>query len=202
LVWYSKLWVKISLVVIAVGLVVGGTYAYYWFSQPPAGPKVSIMSDPLEFSMELDKSDYQYGGNITIKFRLENIGNESITIMRSAPPGWPTQYMRTSYFGVETDPYYLNKEFFFGFRITHLNGTEIYEQVQGVLQYSFDFRMSPGGWIEQTITYDYYSTEWAGMGNSYLLPRDTYRVRGVFRHSVNNSPLYTLETPAIAFVIR
>ncbi|MDH5482159.1 MAG: hypothetical protein OEY22_04675 [Candidatus Bathyarchaeota archaeon] len=200
MVWYSKLWVKISLVVIAVGLVVGGTYAYYWFSQPPAGPKALITSDPLEFSVELDKSDYQYGENITVKFRLENFGNETVTLMIINPIGWPDDYRETVYSNANFTSGF-GAELFCGFSIADINGTQIYKYTEGILPYITYFNIDPGGWIEHTLIIDYYSIEWAGMGNSYLLPRGTYQIRGIMRYSLSGQS-YGLETPSITFTIR
>ena len=97
--WYSKFWVKVCLLVVVVGSPIMA-YAYSKLSQPTAGPKVFITSSPLIFSMELQKANFQYGENITIKFRLENIGNKTITIRRVDPPCWHFGYMETSYYGV------------------------------------------------------------------------------------------------------
>lgn len=196
MVLHSKLWVKVCIVVVVVGLV-AAVYAYSRLFNPAAGPKVSITSPPLEFSMELEKTQFQYGENITIGFRLENIGNETITIGRGTPPGWPSGYKETSYFNVHgLDDYFLQKEFHFGFRIMDINGTEICELSEGILTYHYSFRMNPGGWIEQTIILDYYSIEWADIYNPYQLSRGTYQIRGVLRCSP-----YTLETPSITFII-
>ena len=198
--WFSRLWVKICLLVIVLGLTVG-VFAYSRLSYPPAGPRVSVTSQPLKFSMELEKDDFQYGKNITIKFRLENIGNETITIWRGQPPGWPNEYKETSYHNVHGDTRALEKEFHFGFQITHDNGTEIYDFREGILTYAYDFRIDPGGWMEQTIIWNYYSIEWTGIYNPFQLARGIYQIRGAVDYGLNSSPICTLETPSIAFVI-
>jgi len=194
--WFSRLWVKICLLVIVLGLTVG-VFAYSRFSLSPAGPRASVTSQPLKFSMELGKAEFQYGENITIKFRLENIGNETITINRWNPPGWPSGYKETSYSKVHGfDGLFGEEEFHFGFRITYPNGTEIYEYTDGMLDYVYSFRMDSGGWIEQNIILDYYSIELAKIYNPYQLARGIYQIRGVFK----NGP-HTLETPSITFAI-
>jgi len=197
--WFSRFWVKICLLVIVLGLTVG-VFAYSRLSHPSAGPRVSVTSQPLRFSMELGKDEFQYGKNITIKFRLENIGNETITINRWNPPGWPSGYKETSYSKVHGfGGLFGEEEFHFGFRITYPNGTEIYELTEGFLDYAYSFRMDRGGWIEQTIIWDYYSTLWEELDilNPYPLSRVTYQIRGVFK----NGP-HTLETSAIMFEIK
>jgi hypothetical protein len=193
---HSKLWVKVCLVVVVVGLV-AAVYAYSRLSQTTAGPKVSITSLPLEFSMQLNKAEYTYGENITIKFRLENIGNITIKINRCSPPDWPSGYKETSYSKVHDFDSFIGEEHFhFGFRIMDINGTEICELSEGILDYVYSFRMDPGGWIEQTIILDYYSIEWVDVYNHYQLSRGTYQIGGVLRCCS-----YTLETPSITFII-
>lgn len=193
--WFSRLWVKICLLVIVLGLTVG-VFALYRLSYSPAGPRVSVTSQPLKFSMELGKAEFQYGENITIKFRLENIGNETITIMRLNPPAW-LHGKKTSYQNVHGEAYHL-REFHFGFRITDTNGTEVYGMSRGILDYAYDLRIDPGGWVEQTVDWKHDPT---GYDFGWHLPRDTFQIRGVFRHILNNGPLYTLETPPITSVI-
>lgn len=185
---HSKLWVKVCIVVVVVGLV-AAVYAYSRLSQTTAGPRVSVTSPPLEFSMELGKAEFQYGENITIKYRLENIGNETITIKRVNPPGWPSEYKETSYFNVYAQDEWKLREFHFGFRIMDTNGTEDYDMSGGILDYVYDLRIDPGGWIEQTITWDYYS-----LYHTLPLSLGTYQIKGVFRHRLNGGALYTLET--------
>jgi len=192
---FSRLWVKICLLVIVLGLTVG-VFAYSRLSHPPAGPRASVTSQPLKFSMELEKAEFQYGENITIKFRLENIGNETITIERWNPPGWPYEYKETSYFNVYAQDEWKLREFHFGFQIMDTNGTEVYDVSEGILDYVYDLRIDPGGWIEQTITWDYYS-----IYHTLPLSLGTCQIKGVFRHRLNGRALYTLETPSIMCII-
>jgi len=63
------------------------TYAYLRSLPPAAGPRVSLVSPPLEFSMELDKAEFQQGENVTVRLYLKNVSNETIEV------GWG------SYFG-------------------------------------------------------------------------------------------------------
>lgn len=156
----SRLWLKVCLLVVAAGLA-GGAYAYSRFVYSPAGPRVFINSPPLEFSMQLNKAEFQHGQNITITFRLENTGNETISMWRGQPPIWPNNYKETQYFKVHgLDAYQEEREFHFGFRVTYPNGTEICDLSEGILAYAYDFSVDPGGWIEQTIVWDYHSTMW------------------------------------------
>lgn len=190
---HSKLWVKVCIVVVVVGLV-AAVYAYSRLSQTTAGPRVSVTSPPLEFSMELEKTQFQIGENITIKYRLENIGNETIMIRISQPAHWPDEYKETSYANVHAPNDLYFKEFHFGYRITYVNGTEIYDIRHGILPYAYYFNIDTGGWLEQTIIWDHISPR-------LPLSRGTYQIAGIFDYALDGSPVYALETPSITFEI-
>jgi len=81
-VWVRANPLKVFSVVLALAAVSGVAAYAYLQSLPQAGPRVTITSPPLEFSVELDKTEYPFseetrsGENITITFCLKNISNK------------------------------------------------------------------------------------------------------------------------------
>ena len=202
MVWYSKLWIKICLLVVIVGSAVG-VYIYIVLLQSKVSPMTSVSSEPLFWSMELGKSEYQYGENMTITFRVENIGNETVTILRKNPGWWHPNYTKTSYHKVHA-PYYKLEQFHFGFSVAYANGTEFFRVGNSFLGVQYELDIDPGGWIEQTITARILDTPGYNLSQYYRvpLPIEDYQIKGIFRHSIDQSPILSLETPSITFVIQ
>ena len=71
-------------------LVFSSTYAYYRSLPPPSVPRASIISWPLNFQIEIDKTEYLQGENASIILTLSNISNETISLtwaeISYAPP--------------------------------------------------------------------------------------------------------------------
>jgi len=99
----------VFLVVVIVVALLASVYAYLASLPPQRGPRVSITSPPLEFSMELEKAEFQQGENVTIRLSLKNIGNETITLR------WGKYYA------------YYDKVMYFDFYITDANNTLVYQ---------------------------------------------------------------------------
>ena len=162
-----------------------GVYAYLSFLPPPAGPRASILSYPLEFSVELDKAEYLVGENATIRLCLKNIGNQTITL--TFPSMW-TEYdydKRRSY------------SMHFDFTITDANGAEVYQWSKGRLAIpaTYDVTLNPEEEINNTILWYY---------PKYVsVPAGIYSLRGMlYRIEVAGIWPITLETPQITFTIK
>ena len=191
----------LSLVLIVVVVSVVAVHAYFRLLSPQAGPRVSITSPPLEFSMELGMAEYQHGENITITFLLRNIGNETINVTKSSR--WliyPDLFAIPMEAKGATPQHVVSGLFHFGFSIAHQNGTEIFKQSSGDLQATYDFFIEPEGYIKQTWIW---VNLWEGSPVIDTLPRGTYQIRGIFYGAVvPGFAVSTLETPSITFMIK
>ena len=200
----SRLKKVFFLVAVFVVALAAGVYAY-WMSLPPAeGPRVTITSPPLEFSLELDKTEYQYGENITIRLCLKNVSNETIKVTkRNLWPIYPDLFdIPTEAEGATPEPV-VSGNCHFGFSITNQNGTEIFKEYEGHIPATYDFYIEPNGYIKQTwIWYNL----WEGSPVIQTLPKGTYQIRGIFGGAmVESSTLdrsIMLETPTITFTIK
>jgi hypothetical protein len=183
--------------ILVVSLAVSG-YAYWVLLPPQGGPRVTITSPPVEFSMELDKTEYQYGENITIIFSLENISNQTITISKSY--WWPIDpvhgILSTEAEGANISapqiPHLLSALFHFGLGITDQNGTKVFEQYRGLSPATYNFSIEPSGHVKQTLVL---GPDWD------TLPKGTYQIRGIQYCGILGYWWGKLETPTITFVI-
>jgi hypothetical protein len=177
-------------------VLVVGTYAYLKFLPPAAGPRVYVRTSVAEFYLELDKSDYQLGENITITFYVENTSNKTIEIFKPTLGGFEPpfdKYFSTETYGVSgsgLNPYY----FHFGYLIEHINGTEFARWWRGEFQMSYSLYIEPGGYIKQTIIY--------GPIMGPTLYPSTYRIRAHFGNIAQESVSIDLETPEIIFTVK
>ncbi len=185
------------LVAVIVGALAATVYAYYVSLPPPAGPRVSITSPPLEFSIELNKAEFLQAENITMIFTLKNISNETLKIERGSTlyfnPSGLTESVGVS--AVSDEP--LDRFFFFGYSFVHSNGTEVLRIARGELGIIYTFLMMPSGYLKQTVFWDYFNRK-------FPLPSGIYQIRGIiYEISVNDVwPVITLETPTITIIIK
>jgi hypothetical protein len=176
-------------IVIAIVLLSAGGYAYLASLPPPPGPLVTVASPPLQFSMQIDKTEYNMGENITMTFWLKNTSNKTITIT------YPD-------FNV-----YFGHVVLFDFIITDMNGTEIYRwsSVHAHLCAKYKFTLNPGEEINQTNFWSQ-DTYW----EEGKVPAGTYYIRAAMPSSgagamfgvTGNTHGIRLETPSIMFLIR
>lgn len=184
------------LVAVIVGALAATVYAYYALLPPPAGPRVSITSPPLEFSIELNKAEFQYGENLTMIFTVKNISNETVIIARSYPLFLGSIVTESQ--GASSQPdNWLTLAFHFGFSITDINGTEVDRCDRGSLTVEYTVRIEGGGYIKQT----YFWNRPLALG---FLPSGVYQIRGlIYQFTVNGSwPPITLETPTITLTVK
>ena len=166
-------------------------YAYLASLPSPPGPRVTITSPPLEFSMQIDKTQYNLGENMTIRFWLKNTSNMTITLHYSSI--FP-------YEGGHGMP------MLFDFIITSANGTEVYRWSEGhaAAEVVYEFTLDPGQEINQTNIW--FQTSWDLLHTKEVqVPAGTYYIRGVVPpgrvgFGVNGVGQIALETPSVAFV--
>ena len=163
-------------------------YAYLASLPSPPGPRVTITSPPLEFSMQIGKTEYNLGENMTIRFWLKNTSNMTITL------DYSEEYI------------YEGKAMLFDFIITSANGTEVYRWSEGhfALAVVYDFTLDPGQEINQTNIW--FQTSWDPLYiKEVQVPAGTYYIRGVIPprragFGINGVGQIALETPSVAFV--
>src|SRR4030042_1184556 len=69
------------LVLVLIVALVVATFAYLTSLPPMIGPRASIVSSPLEFSIELNKAEFiQQGERVNITFSLINTSNKTLTL--------------------------------------------------------------------------------------------------------------------------
>lgn len=173
------------ILLIAVALV-ASVYAYLEFFSPSAGPRVSIISYPLELSMELNKTKFQQGEDITIRLSLKNIGNETIVVY------WGDFYG------------YMDAVMYFDFYIMDANNTQVY-------QWTRDHAGLPSV-LEETLNPDeqlvsvYIWNQKTRYPHRTQVPKGTYTVKGFSRIMglivQDQTSVITLETPTITFTIK
>jgi hypothetical protein len=132
--------------------------------------------------MELDKTEFQLGENVTIRLSLKNIGNETVSIR------WVSRY---------------SDKLHFDFYVLDENNTQIfqYSEVYGVIE-GLEFSVNPGGQL--TSVYVWYQE--TGYPEFAQVPKGIYYVRGSSRSflvSAGSQVLWygTLETPTITITI-
>ena len=175
------------MVMILSTVVLVSVYAYVISSRLASGPRASIISPPLEFSIELNKPEYTLGEKMDMTFVMRNIGNKTITL------SWPD-------YAIGGD----GKAMFFDFYITDINDTIIYH-------WSLEAIMLPSV-IEKTLTPGQQLTcicPWlqkTAYPEEAQAPMGAYDVRGLTRHFGmtidGESTGISLETPMVTFEIK
>jgi hypothetical protein len=192
------------LIVITASALAVGVYAYFKSLSPLEGPRASITSPPVELSIELDKTEYSVGENLTLTFCLTNIGNETIRLkwgyqspISSSDPYVPTS---TEDYGVITSDerarFIVSNTFHFAFTFAYDNGTVLLQHLKGVLPAIYYFDLEPNGYVKQTLVFihDY--------GDQPFFPEGTFTIRGMLYHVGVADQSVTLETPSISFTVR
>jgi hypothetical protein len=158
---------------------------------------VYVKSSVAEFYLELDKSEYLFGENITITFYVNNTSNKTIEIYKGyidgIDPSVFDEYFSTETHGVSDgiglNPYY----FHFGYIIEYINGTEFENHLHGMITATYRLFIEPEGYIKQTM---------AIFGRLIPLSPSTYRIVAFFSGVMQESVGIDLGTPEIIFTIR
>jgi hypothetical protein len=186
---HSKAFLLVLIVTVAS---VAGVYVYFKLL-PAGGPRATITSPPLELSIQLEKASFHGDDNITIKFSLTNIGNETIKLTKPYIDGIEPPFLSTESYKASS-PQGDIQSFHFGFSIMNANGTQVYQRTRGCTPTVYEIIIQPEGCVKQAFMWSNYFV------SSAPLPEGTYQIRGVFSAGVHGSWI-TLEAPSIAFVI-
>ena len=188
-VWVRANPLKLFSVVLILAVVSGvAAYAYLQLLKPQAGPRATITSPPIEFSMEMDKTEFTQGENVTIRLSLKNIGNETIGLR------WADFYP------------YMDEVMYFDFIIADENNTQVYQWTRehGSLQAVLIRTLNHS---EQLISiYPWYQRYGYLDGGEAQVPKGTYYVKGLTRKVGltvgDQTSVITLETPTITIIVK
>jgi len=183
----------IALVVVAAA---AGAYGYFLSLPSVGGTRISsLILQALRVSMELNKTEFQQGENITIKFLMENIGKKNLTIV-----------VFDSLMYQERKPPIL-----FDFDIVAENGTAVYNFSKDhvVFPVVYEYTIVPGENLTQTYIWDQTIPDYSGKTMGFRLSSGLYSVRGITPPrwaggliETDSESWASLETSPIAFVIR
>jgi hypothetical protein len=161
------------------------TFAYLTSLPPRIGPRASIISNPIEFSIEMDKTDFQQGEAVNVTFSLINTGNKTITIR------WSSFYLAFS------------QTLYFDFYIIDADGTRIYQwsHGHGALMAIKNVVVNPG---ERVTNFYKWPQVYSGLiGYDAIVPKGTYSVvgltRGMMIYVDSEKSDVILATPSITF---
>jgi len=166
-------------------LILSSIYAYYQSLPPQTGPRASIISDPLEFSIELDKSEYFDNENASVRMVVTNVSNLTVVLTWGGARFWG------------------DKEAFFDYSIFDQNGTEVFRRFRGVGVEAviLSKTLSPG----EQLPDEHVWTQTTGYPEFERFPKGTYSIRastGEFFLKVGDQESFlTLETPSIIFSV-
>lgn len=171
--------------VLAAVLILLGVYAYSYYVklQTQAGPRVSVLSPPLEFWIELDKAAFLQGENVSIRVGLRNASNETVNATWFQNSVSNRQWV------------------FFDFSVMDENGTVVfsYYGTHGRTDGTWERTLTPRQQLIVTFS-------WLTEDENYaLVPKGDYSVRASTRNFElalgSNSTYITLETPTISIAV-
>jgi len=179
-----KFLVAMSFAIFAVA--VFAAVAYQALSLPHERPKATTISSLLEFSIQLEKTEFLRSEDVTIQISLRNIGNKTISLR------WPDFYL------------YNDTAFCFDFVIIDTNNSQVYRYSQNKahLNAVMEKTLSPGEQWANVVVWDQRVSS-----DSELVPSGVYSVKASTRRfalSVNGQTTWSnhLETPTITFTIK
>jgi hypothetical protein len=188
--------IAILLITLVIVSVAASAYGYFLSLPSVGGTRVSsLILQPLRLSMELNKTEFQQGENITVEFCLENLGNKNLTIVvtnrllyqRRPPP------------------------ILFDFDIVAENGTTVYTFSEDRIWFPdvYEYTIVPGENLTQTYIWDQTIPDHSGKTMGFKASPGSYSVRGVTPPRMSGALIETdseswvsLEISPIAFVIR
>jgi len=172
------------ILLVSVLLVASIAVSVYFGSFKPRATRASIVSSPLEFSIELNKTDFQQGENVSMLVGLKNTSNETIDIEWSS-------------YNVEN-----GQRMYFDFSVTDENNTVVYDwyYIHGRAAAVKHKTLMPE---EQLIVvYPWFTRDL----NDVLVPKGNYFVKALTRPIDltvgNSSTSLALETPTISIAIK
>ena len=173
-----------AILLVSTLLVAAVAVSVYFGSFKPRATRASIVSSPLEFSIELNKTTFLQGENVSALVGLKNTGNETIDIM------WGS-------YSVEN-----GQCMYFDFSVADENNTVVYDwyYIHGRAAAVRHKTLMPG---EQLIVvYPWFTRDL----NDVLVPKGNYFVKALTRPIWltvgNSSTSLALETPTISITIK
>ena len=177
-----------SVLLISALLVTSIAVSLYFGSFKPKATRASIVSSPLEFSIELNKTDFEKDENVTVTLSLINMSNKTLKL------DWASYYWGWG------------QPIFCDFYIVDVNGTRIYQFSRGRAVYMANWTMvvNPG---ERVTNFYYWYQVYSGRtGYDAIVPKGTYSIIGITRWMIltvdGQATEINLETPAISFTIK
>ncbi len=177
-----KLFVTVGIVTLVVAVFVATAYRASLL--PRGGPKATMISLPLEFSIQLEKAEFDQDEPINVTFTLKNISNKTISL------SWRN--------GLILD-----------FSIKDVNSTLIWQWSWNHAHTDAVINIALKAGQQLSEIYPYIATEylWDQMIWDNQVPKGTYFINGIVPNvalfvedkAVAHGPSY--ETPTIAFTI-
>ena len=172
---------------VSVLLVSSIAVSVYFGSLKPKATRATGISDLLAFSIELNKTEFVRGENVTVSLSLTNKSNKTITVL------WGSYYVEWG------------QRIYFDYYIIDANGAHIY-------QYSYhSWRLAattervlkPS---DQVVNfYHWYQIYVDSSGHDAIVPKGTYSVVGCTRWMIltvdGQATGVNLGTPAISFTV-
>lgn len=177
----------VLLVVVLAAVSILGAYAYEASLPSHEGPRASIVSPPVEFSVEMNKPDFALGENVTVSLSVKNTSNSTIQL------NWG------SYSGSDGRPMH------FDFCITDINDTVIYQfgRWHMWLAVKVSKVLKPGEQL--TSVFIWWQRGGSEPSSEVPVPKGTYFLRGLTRRvrlAVDGQTTeIELETPTITFTV-
>ncbi len=188
----SRRVLTISAILIATVVV---TASVYWiFYMPRNSPRVSVISDPIELSFALDKTEFAVGENISMNFILKNLSNTSLDVAFSSPTIGDS----------DVDNGMKGQFMIFGYLIEDENDTEVFRSshTRTSLSVVWHLAIGPLEQRSQTVLWD----QNLKYPDYQDLSSGEYSIRGMIpptsRITINGGPAIVIETPSIAFTVK
>jgi len=179
---------------IAILSIIVAANAYRTYFMPGIGPQVSVSSYPLKLTMRLDTTDVAAGENVSMHFTLTNLSNDSVKITYTGING-----DEESEFPRGKKIHYM----VFGYVVSNETGATVYSRGGGPsLASLWSFTLVPLEEVSQTVIWNRNLVRPDGLS----APPGIYNIRGIIPPgalmSIDGGPWITIETPAIAVVVK
>jgi hypothetical protein len=177
----------VFLIILVIVVLAASGYAYFASLPPKSGPRASILSSPVEFTIELSTTEFTRGPGITVRATLRNISNKTITLT------WG------DYFGVDENL----EEACFDFIVVDVNNSQVYRESQygGTIATEVTKTLGPNEQMGDVFVWD----QKTHYKDPEPVPKGTYSIRASTRPcglTVDDQTSgINLETPSITFTI-
>ena len=172
--------------VIIIALIVA-TSAYINSLRPIIGPRASVVSDTIEFSIGLNKTNFEQNEDVYVAISLTNISNKTMTI------SWSSYY------------YAFGQQLYFDFYVTGSNGSRVFQWSHFVAAClaATNKVLNPGEVLTNFYKWPQIYTD-LPVYDVPTVPAGTYSVVGFTRAmalKTDSQTRISLETPSLSFSI-